>query len=36
MIDNFFRAVKQADVTKEITTEKVDDVTPEVTTEDAE
>lgn len=27
---------KQADVTKEVTTEKVDDVTPEVTTEDAE
>lgn len=28
--------LKQADVTKEVTTEKVDDVTPEVTTEDAE
>ena len=28
--------MKQADVTKEVTTEKVDDVTPEVTTEDAE
>lgn len=28
--------LKQADVTKEVTTEKVADVTPEVTTEDAE
>lgn len=28
--------MKQADVTKEVTTEKVEDVTPEVTTEDAE
>ena len=28
--------IKQADVTKEITTEKSDDVTPEVTLDDAE